>query len=227
MKIKLIKKQEIINIWLNIWLNIKDINDIILKITGLSKIQLFLINNIENKYVNKIIQKYSNRKNWYPIEYIINKADFFWLDFFVDKRVLIPRNDTELMIEQVLKIINSPANSSYFTLIDIWTWSWNIPISIIKNSTSVKKSYITEISKEALNVCKINIKNHNLEDKIIAINWELLSPIIPFIKKEKYNTLIITANLPYIKDNNYSDMDKEVILFEPPVALYWWKKTWF
>ena len=222
------KKQELINIWKKNWLKTKDINDIILKITGLTKIQLFLKNEIEEKYINKIQQQYSQKLNWIPIEYITNNAEFYWLDFFVDNRVLIPRNDTELMVEQVLASLQKNT-----TLIDIWTWSWSIPISILKNSNKIEKCYATEISKKALEVSKINVKKHNLENKINLLEWNLLDNfelntnlLCPNWDINLKN-LIITANLPYIKDNNISNMDKEVILFEPPVALYWWKGTWF
>ena len=222
------KKQELINLWLKIWLNINDINEIIQKTTGLNKIKLFLLNTIEKKHINKIQQSYSIRKNWLPIEYITNKADFFWLDFFVDNRALIPRNDTELMVEQVLNQINSSPLSrgidEDFTLIDVWTWSCNIPIPIIKHSSNINKCFAIETSKKALEIAKINIQKHNLENKITLFEWNLLDN---FKLNTNSKNIIITANLPYIKDNDVPNIDKEVILFEPPIALYWWKKTWF
>ena len=237
------KKQELVNLWKKNWLKIKDINDIILKTTWLTKIQLFLTSEIDEKYIKKIQLQFSQKLNWFPIEYITNKAEFYWLDFFVDNRVLIPRNDTEIMVEQVLKYINPPTHSSFspltrgikgdFLLIDVWTWSWAIPISIIKNSNKIEKCFATEISKKALQVSKINVNKYLLTSKITLLQWNLLDVfeldtnlLCPSWDINLKN-LIITANLPYIKDNNISDMDKEVILFEPPVALYWWKETWF
>ncbi len=204
----------------------KNIENLFLqKITGFNKNQLFLCDkNLKEKY-KKELENLINRYNlWEPIEYIIEKAEFYGLDFFVDKRVLIPRNDTEIMVEQALKTIKWTNN----ILIDVWTWSSCIAISILKNTTFLKKAYVIDISKKALEVSQINIKKHNLENKIIQIHWNLLDFL--FKKEnflEKNNNIIITANLPYIKNWDFENMDKETIKFEPNIALFWWKKTGF
>jgi len=86
-----------------------------------------------------------------------------------------------------------------------------------------------------LEVSKINIKKHNLEDKVIQLHWDLLSSFILILNKKSILSplqeggidLIITANLPYIKDWDFENMDEETIKFEPDLALYWWEKTGF
>jgi methylase of polypeptide subunit release factors len=121
-----------------------------------------------------------------------------------------------------------------FILLDIWTGSSCIPISIInsliltKNNFKVTKTYALDISEEALEVSNINITNHNLENLIITKKSDLLSYFFDnFYKDLKDNNFIITANLPYIKDLDYKNMDYWVISYEPKIALYWWKETWF
>ncbi len=112
-------------------------------------------------------------------------------------------------------------------MIDIWTWSSCIAISILKNTKKIKYAYVLDISEKALEVSKKNLEKHNLQNKIIQIKSNLLQKIL---LKEEYklsNTIVITANLPYIKDWDYENMDKQTLKYEPKIALFWWKKTWF
>ncbi len=80
--------------------------------------------------------------------------------------------------------------------------------------------------RKALEVSKINIVNYNLSNEIEQINWNLLSNF-KLNKKFNIENIIIAANLPYIKDNDFENMDKETVEFEPDLALYWWKETGF
>lgn len=216
------KKIDIYKIWKSDY-KISDflISKIISKRLNISQKELFLLDEIVD--FKNILADFELLKNSYPIEYILNSAEFYSLDFYVDNRVLIPRNDTEIMVESILKTINISKN---FSLIDVWTWSSCIPISVLKNSKNITNCYVLDLSKNALEVSQINIKKHNLDKKIIQFNSDLLQEIlIKNIKLEK--NVIISANLPYIKDNDFENMDKEVILYEPKMALYWWKETWF
>ncbi len=197
------------------------------KVTGLQKKELFFLEEIDDKYL-EILQKYFSRyKLWEPLEYILQKAEFFSLEFFVDSRVLIPRNDTEILVEKAIEEINKNKKN---ILIDVWTGSACIPISIAKNTKNIEKIFAIDISKEALEVAKINIKKHSLEDKIKLINSNLLENFelnIDFFKNWNIENLIITANLPYVKNWDFENMDEETVKFEPDVALYWWEKTGF
>ena len=216
------KKIELKNYWLNIWLKTSQLDSIIQSELKISKSGLFLIEEINEEYVDNIKNKFNRLKNWEPLEYIIKKAEFYNLDFYVDNRVLIPRNDTEIMVENAIKQIDILND---ILLIDIWTWSSCIPISINKNCKNIDETFAIDISIDALEVSKINIKNHNLEWKISQINSDLLNSIIEnkFINKN----LIITANLPYIKNDDFDNMSKETIIYEPNIALFWWVDTWF
>lgn len=207
------------------------INLIKQKITGLSKSQLFLSPKIEYKFQKEIDLAIKRLKNWEPVEYIINNAEFYSLDFYVNNNVLTPRNDTEIMVDKAIEtIVNIPKKINKepnITLIDIWTWSSCIAISILKNTFKINNSYVIDISEKALEISKKNIKLHNLENKIKIIHWSLLEN---FLLDKNYNldkNIVITANLPYIKNNDFDNIDKETIQFEPALALYWWKKTWF
>lgn len=200
------------------------ISELLQKQTGLSKSQLFLCNSlprINNQWVEKITELWEKK---YPFEYIIQKAEFYWLELYVDERVLIPRNDTEIMVDSTIHKINS--YTSKITYLDIWTWSSCIPIAVLKNCNTqyIHQSYVVDISSEALDVSKRNIEDHLSTDTVQQLQWSLLEPVA---SKLTDTDLVITANLPYIKDNDYENMDKETVQYEPDLALYGWKDTGF
>lgn len=192
---------------------------IIEKYTGLSKNQLFFCDEIDFKteYLDLIIKK---AKQKIPYEYIINIWEFFGLEFYVDSRVLIPRNDTEIMVGKAIEEINASDKIEY---IDVWTGSSCVAVSILKNTPQEKiiKSSVIDISTEALEVSKINIEKHKIKN-IEIIEWNLLNNY-----KNSKNKKIITANLPYIKNNDFENMSYETITHEPDLALYWWENTGF
>jgi release factor glutamine methyltransferase len=151
---------------------------------------------------------------------IYSNIEFFYKKFYINKNVLTPRLETESLIREVLKIINKDKTQ---TLIDVWTWSWIIAISIMLNSDVIKKCFALDNRKKALKIWLLNSKN--LNTKIEFIYSDLLSCF--FKKKFCLNkNLIITANLPYIKDNDTINIGEDLKL-EPKNALFWWKKTWF
>lgn len=218
------KKSKIYNIWKDFWINNQNIEKIILKNTKLSKSQLFLTDEINNDDEVDIIADFNKLKKWEPIEYILWNAKFYSLDFFVDKRVLIPRNDTEIMVDKAIEVL---VKLDHSTLIDIWTGSGCIAISILKNTQKIKHCYITDISRNILELTKKNVSKHSLDKKILILKSNLL---IKFLWNNDYhlsNNIIITANLPYIKNWDYGNMSIETIKYEPDLALYGGKNTGF
>ena len=83
------------------------------------------------------------------------------------------------------------------------------------------------MSTKALEVSKINFEKHNILSKINLLRSDLLEVFINQNQKINSKNLLISANLPYIKDNDFQNMDIWVYLNEPSMALYWWKETWF
>ena len=221
-------KQEIIILWKQFWIQRDNVERIIQKITGLSKKDLFLQEEISISDIDmeKITQYFKKLNFGYPLEYVLESAEFYWLDLYVDKRCLIPRDDTEVMVDNALKIIDTLEWKILY--IDVWTWSWAIASSILSNTKDLwKTSLWLDISDDALDVAIININNYKLEGKIALFKSDLLSTVIDKKLYTDTDSIVITANLPYIKDEDYWNMDKEVILHEPSIALYWWKNTWF
>ncbi len=163
-----------------------------------------LSNNEENDFFNKIYE----RQTFKPISYITNKAYFMDYDFYVDERVLIPRSDTEILIELATTHIK---NYNYNSVMDIGTGSGCIPISLCLLTGC--DAIAVDISTNALDVAKINAGKYNLNDKITFINSNLFENI-----DDKVDVLI--SNPPYINKNDMSTLMKDVINFEPTNALY-------
>jgi release factor glutamine methyltransferase len=175
----------------------------------LSKIQLA---QLESKIYRRI--------NTEPLAHIVGHKEFYGLDFKVNQHTLIPRPETELLIEEVLKTIPE-INFAKLNLIDIGTGSGNIIISLAKNLNDAKINYFgTDISGDALKIAKYNAKKHE-QEKIKFIKSNLLESIL---KNKKYfsveNKIILVANLPYLSKKIYSVATSNVKNFEPKSALY-------
>lgn len=150
-----------------------------------------------------------------PLAYILDHKEFFGLNFKVDKHVLIPRPETEMIVEEVLKL--KPRNK---TIIDIGTGSGNIIITLAKN-TKLKNKFIgIDISDKALHIAKQNAKKHKINKKIKFLKGNLLEPAL---EKNKLHDAIIVANLPYLDlgwKNLLKSSDTKGLKYEPHIALY-------
>jgi len=156
--------------------------------------------------------KISRRMRGEPIAHILGHKEFYGLDFIINKHTLVPRPETEQMVELVLS--ESPA-----TIVDIGTGSGCIIISIAHTSKNDARYYATDVSKDALTVAKKNAKLNMVNEKIKFLHGSLLDP---FLKNKKLLTdkLVITANLPYLSREIYDAAPVDVKKFEPKSALY-------
>ena len=143
-----------------------------------------------------------------PLQHITNTQEFMKMNFFVNDNVLIPRPDTEVLVEEAIKIGKTKRNP---TILDLCTGSGAIAVSIAKYLPSAKV-YASDISKKALEVAKINAENNDVLDRIEFINSDLLDKM----KGMKFD--IIVSNPPYIRTSVIKELDLEVQR-EPIIAL--------
>lgn len=155
---------------------------------------------------NKYMEFLDLRKSGMPYQYIVGKKHFMGLIFNVSPSVLIPRNDTEILVEEVLKRLKSGD-----TVLDIGTGSGAIAVSIAKYKDV--KVYAVDISDEALEVAKENACENGVSDKVIFIKSDLFSSIPKDIKFD-----LIVSNPPYIRSNEINELQEEVKR-EPKIAL--------
>lgn len=166
----------------------------------------YLLAHDETQIEDAVFENFlERRKQKVPFEYITNEADFFGYNFYVDERCLIPRPETELLVEYALKIAK---RLDAHTLLDICTGSGVVACTIKKELPHINVS-ASDISKNALDVAKINAKKLDVDIDIIQSN------LFSKIKDDKFD--ILTANPPYIQ-NGYI-LDKGV-LYEPHNALF-------
>lgn len=160
----------------------------------------------------KKFQKFINRRlRNEPMAYILNHKEFFGLDFYVDKKVLIPRPETEILVEEVLELAKKLSNLGYkrLTIGDIGTGSGCIAITLAKFLPKAK-ILATEISSSALKVAKINALKHKVHKRIKFLKGSLLNPL----KNQKIDILV--ANLPYL---NKKQIQSSELKYEPIKAL--------
>ena len=163
---------------------------------------------LSSKQLDNFNEFIERRKKGEPIAYLINKKEFWKDEFYVNKNVLIPRPDTELIIEQVLKIY---LKESQLQVLDIGTGSGCILLSILKERANFYGTGI-DISKKSINVSKINADKLRLTNRVKFIHSS-----VDNFKIGKYD--LIVSNPPYIKLLNLKYLEKDVISFEPKLAL--------
>ncbi len=151
-----------------------------------------------------------------PVAYITGKKEFYGLDFFVDDRVLIPRPETEEIVENALAILQK--SSGQCAVIDVGTGSGCIIIAIAKASIIDHKYAAVDISIEALDVARKNANQHGVQNKIAFFHGNLIEPILNSPQK-KFDAIIIAANLPYITQAQYKTLEPEIVGYEPSSAL--------
>ena len=148
------------------------------------------------------------RKQKEPIAYIFKKKDFWKQSFFVNKDVLIPRPETEIIVEEVLKLTHENSSKRF---LDVGTGSGCLILSILKERPNSFGTAI-DICKKAIKIALFNAKMHHLENKIKFININ-----IDKFTNNKYD--FIFSNPPYIDDIKYKRLEINVKQFEPKIAL--------
>jgi len=150
-----------------------------------------------------------------PLAYVLGHREFYGLDLIVDRRVLIPRPETELLADLALHELKSEAlkreTAAQFSLLDVGTGSGAIPIAVAKHAPNAKL-LATDVSADALAVARLNAGRHGVADRIAFVQADLLDGIATLPP-------VITANLPYVTRAEIEGLPPEIQAHEPRVAL--------
>ena len=189
-----------------------DVETLLQKVLNVDRLYILLnldkdLSEDEEKTFNKFIEERLNNR---PIAYIVGNREFMGLDFYVQEGVLIPRPDTEVLVEEVIEIAK---DKGQIEILDIGAGSGAITVSLAKYLENAKLTSV-DISEIALEIAKKNAISNNVEDRINFVKSDLFSSLN---KNQKFD--IIVSNPPYIKREVIDTLDKQVKDFEPYNAL--------
>src|SRR3990172_5744290 len=151
------------------------------------------------------------RSTFEPLQYIIGKVEFYGLEFEVNQSVLIPRPETELLVETV---IESVAKDENINILDIGSGSGNISIALAKNIPSCTVVGI-DISEEAIETSTRNAKLNGVESQLMFVKKNILNGIE--INENSFD--VVVSNPPYVSVADFVNLDPELRLYEPQIAL--------
>ena len=179
---------------------------------AINKNRQYLILNSNEELIKENIKSFDHllkrRKRGEPIAYLVKKKEFWKQNFYINKNVLIPRPDTELLVEETLKLFNV---NSKLNILDIGTGSGCILLSILNERKNFFGTGI-DISKKAINVARFNAKMHQLSNRVKFYNSDVDKFLIG-----KYD--LILSNPPYIRKEDLKYFETDVKDFEPKLAL--------
>lgn len=178
------------------------------KYLQVDKVYLIVNSHKDIKPDEKFEELVKRREMHEPMHYILGSVEFYGLDFKVNKNVLIPRPDTEVLVEKVIEYVG---DNSY-TLLDIGTGSGCIPVTVAVNCRGVK-AYSVDISREATKVAEENAKSNGVDGRVTFLNMDILEDFPQFLVD------CIVSNPPYIEDEVIPTLMSDVKDFEPLIAL--------
>lgn len=175
---------------------------------GIDRVRLYanLKSELSAEQENEFWHLVQRRLSGEPAAYIAGHREFYGFDFFVDRRVLIPRPETELLVEKAIGLAQTHTMAA---VADIGTGSSAIAISLALNLPRIK-IYASDVSTDALEVARINCEKHGVAGRIQLLPGDMLEPLPEPVD-------LILANLPYVTEQEISQAG--LADFEPLIAL--------
>lgn len=189
-----------------------------------SKIILEYQEVLQDRLCDKYFELIDRRSNGEPVQYIMGSQEFMGLEFIVNENVLIPRQDTETLVEDALEIINTgtlrgedmDVKRKEWDILDLCTGSGAIGVSLARIANKVNVTY-SDISEGAIKVAKENAQKHGVAKSVKFEQGDLFKPFSKHFRKQKFDMII--SNPPYIKSSVIPTLQKEVCEHEPLSAL--------
>lgn len=184
------------------------------RVLGMSRTQLYTqpersLTIAEAQHLRRLVRRRLDRE---PSAYILGHREFYGIDLYVDRHTLIPRPETELLVEKAIELARHiPDGDRQITIADVGTGCGAIAISLAL-ALQQAKVYATDISASALRVAEANCRRHAVNSRIELLGGDLLEPLPEPVD-------MIVANLPYVRTSELRDLTPEIRGFEPEVAL--------
>jgi len=187
------------------------------QVLGMQRIDLYTqfdkeVSKEDSKRLEELVQRASEHE---PIAYLIGRKEFYSIDLEVTKDCLIPRPETELLVDKALEFLRGRQGRQF--VCDLCTGCGCIAIAIAKNFSEAD-IIATDISEAALKQAEMNIERHKLKERIKLLCGDLFEPFVPQIDRTKFD--LIACNPPYVSSAEYEKLDRNVKDYEPREALY-------
>lgn len=178
----------------------------------------FILTHAEDAIGDELAERFreclERRAQGEPLQYITANQEFFGLDFEVTKDVLIPRPETELLVETALKLLAEPADAPF--ICDVGTGSGCIAITLMKQLPQARAIAI-DISPAALAVARRNAERHSVSERISFVLSDCFAALT--LRESRASFELIVSNPPYVEEGAMADLQREVRDFEPRNAL--------
>jgi len=185
---------------------------------SVNRVQLYLdfdqpLNEKDLSGYRELVKRRVHRE---PIQYIIGTQEFWSMEFLVTPHVLIPRPESERLVEQVITLFNNEKipQTEHPKILDLGTGSGAIAVSIAREIENIS-IWASDISHNALNIAKLNAEKNHLDKRITFIQGDLWEPF----QDQAFSFDIIVSNPPYIASEDYKSLMPEVRDYEPRLAL--------
>lgn len=218
--------QKLLN-WINDYFVEKDVDaprlsaELLLSdVLGLSRIELYtnfdhVVEKARLSALHALVKRCSDQE---PVAYIVGRCEFYSLSIKVTPDCLIPRPETELLVERAIELLRSyPAGTAAPLICDLCTGSGCIAVAIAKNFPTAE-IIATDISDAALAVAAENVEAHGVGDRIRLLCGDLFAPIIEGLDQSRFD--LIACNPPYVSTSELKALDKNVKDYEPHSALH-------
>ena len=182
-------------------------------ILNCKRLELYLMYDkpLRDSELNSYREYLKRRSNYEPIQYITGSVEFYTLELKVTPAVLIPRPETEILVEV---IIDSVKKEDELFILDFGSGCGNISIALAENLPNVHVTGI-DISKDAIMIANENLEKYQLNTRVNFVNGDILK----FNVNDFLNYDIIVSNPPYVSQNDYLNVQKEIKNFEPKIAV--------
>lgn len=163
------------------------------------------------KLVRELLQRRARRE---PVAYIIGKKEFWSLDFLVSRNVLVPRPETELLVELALKLATEVKGTDLVRILDLGTGSGAIAVSLARELKDAE-IWASDISSGALKIARVNASRHGVEERIRFVHGDAFEPV----QSQGAFFDLVLSNPPYVRRSEIQDLPPEVREWEPRQAL--------
>ncbi len=186
-------------------------------VLGLKRIELYTQYNkpVAQEQLDRLRGLVKRAGRHEPVAYLIGRTEFYSLEFEVTPACLIPRPETELLVQRAIEFLRRRTGPQ--SVCDLCTGCGVVAVAIAKNVADARV-VATDISEPALTVAARNVEKYQLRERIELLEGDLFEPVIPQLDVAPFD--LIASNPPYVSAAEYEALDKNVKDYEPRLALY-------